>query len=424
MQKQSRTRLRILAVAILAALLSGIVPASAQSFTDWGWPQPYERVSQKSVDWLKQKGWWPIGVGWQGPFSGQNTINVVMDKAGLLEQRGIEAKFHVFAAGPDVNEAVASARVQVGNGGNFPFTSLLDRGVPVKAIAVVAPNLKHSTVVPLDSNIKKLADFKGSNPPATIGIVTGSSAEFYFTQAAEVVGLQIGKDVILKNMPPSEQILMAKGIGAVVPWEPSVTIITENRKTGIEVDTIFPYNFYEGRFYVRQELIDNVADVVQSISDAFMEATLWIRLNPDKAADLLAAEPMLKTFGKELLLQQTKLYNNLYKPTYSYPFAAMWGEEDARIAKWLKERNRLTKALTANDYEASFDTRFMEKTYQKLGWKIPTRAPFLPPNWPGKIGQLPYPEYANALTLKEPQRWPEAGDLTRPWTFNGNTYKP
>ena len=424
MQKQSRTRLRILAVAILAALLSGIVPASAQSFTDWGWPQPYERVSQKSVDWLKQKGWWPIGVGWQGPFSGQNTINVVMDKVGLLEQRGIEAKFQVFAAGPDVNEAVASARVQVGNGGNFPFTSLLDRGVPVKAIAVVAPNLKHSTVVPLDSNIKKLADFKGSNPPATIGIVTGSSAEFYFTQAAEVVGLRIGKDVILKNMPPSEQILMAKGIGAVVPWEPSVTIITENRKTGTEVDTIFPYNFYEGRFYVRQELIDNVPDVVQSISDAFMEATLWIRLNPDKAADLLAAEPMLKTFGKELLLQQTKLYNNLYKPTYSYPFAAMWGEEDARIAKWLKERNRLTKALTANDYEASFDTRFMEKTYQKLGWKIPTRAPFLPPNWSGKIGQLPYPEYANALTLKEPQRWPEAGDLTRPWTFNGNTYKP
>ena len=424
MQKQTKSRFRLSAFVLFATFLGGIVPAAAQSFTDWGWPQPYEKVSQKSIDWLKQKGWWPVGIGWQGPFSGQNTINVVMDKAGLLEKRGIESKFQAFAAGPDVNEAVASARIQVGNGGNFPFTSLLDRGVPVKAIAVVAPNLKHSTVVPLDSNIKKLADFKGSNPPATIGIVTGSSAEFYFTQAAEVVGLQIGKDVILKNMPPGEQILMAKGIGAVVPWEPSVTIITEIRKTGTEVDTIFPYNFYEGRFYVRQELIDNVPDVVQAISDAFMEATLWIRLNPDKAADMLAAEPMLKNFGKELLLQQTKLYNNLYKPTYSYPFAAMWGEEDARIAKWLKERNRLTKALTAKDYEASFDTRFMEKTYEKLGWKVPTRAPFLPANWSGKIGQLPYPPYANAVTLKEPQPWPENGDLTKPWTFNGKTYKP
>ena len=415
---------RHLIAAAFVGLVAAAGPATAQGFTDWGWPQPYEKVSDKSVAWLKEKGWWPIGVGWQGPFSGQNTINVVMDKAGLLGKRGLEAKFQAFAAGPDVNEAVASARVQVGNGGNFPFTSLLDRGVPVRAIAVVAPNLKHSTVVPVDSPIKTLADFKGSNPPATIGIVTGSSAEFYFTQAAEVVGLQIGKDVILKNMPPGEQLLMAKGIGAVVPWEPSVTIITDDRKSGREADTIFPYNFYEGMFYVRQELIDNVPDVVQAISDAFMEATLWIRLNPDKAADLLAAEPMLKVYGKPLLLQQTELYNNLYKPTYSFPFAKLWGEENARIAKWLKERNRLTKTLTAKDYEDSFDVRFMTKTYEKLGWKVPAQAPFLPANWSGTIGKLPYPAYANVNTLKSPQPWPESGDLTKPWTFNGKTYTP
>ncbi len=424
MQKHYGLRQAALVVIALASLWLPSTSASAQQFTAWGWPQPYEKVSDKSVAWLKQKGWWPVGIGWQGPFSGQNTINVVMEKVGLLEKRGIDTKFQAFAAGPDVNEAVASARIQVGNGGNFPFTSLLDRGVPVRSIAVVAPNLKHSTVVPTDSPVKKLADFKGSSPPATIGIVTGSSAEFYFTQAAEVVGLQIGKDVILKNMPPGEQLLMAKGIAAVVPWEPSVTIITEDRKTGREIDAIFPYNFYEGRFYVRQELIDNVPDVVQAFSDAFMEATLWIRLNPEQAADFLASEPMLKAYGRPLLLQQTQLYNNLYKPTYSYPFAKMWGEEDARIAKWLKDRNRLTKVITAQDYEASFDPHFMDRTYEKLGWAIPSRAPFLPPNWSGKIGQLPYPEYANAISLKEPQPWPDKGDLVKPWTFNGKNYQP
>jgi ABC-type nitrate/sulfonate/bicarbonate transport system substrate-binding protein len=407
-----------------ASLWCGMAAAAAQNFNDWGWPQPYEKVSDKSIAWLKQKGWWPLAVGWQGPFSGQNTINVVMDKAALLQKRGIESKFQVFASGPDVNEAVAAARIQVGNGGNFPFTSLLDRGIPVRAIAVVAPNLKHSTVVPLDSPVKSLADFKGSNPPAVIGIVTGSSAEFYFTQAAEVVGLQIGKDVILKNMPPGEQLLMAKGIGAVAPWEPSVTIITDDRKTGREIDTIFPYNLYEGMFYVRQELIDNVPDVVQAISDAFMEATLWIRLNPEQAADFLAAEPILKAYGKPLLLQQVNLYNNLYKPTASYPFAKMWGEENARIAKWLKDRNRLTRELSAKDYSDSFDASFMDKTYQKLGWVIPTQAPFIPKGWSGKIGELPYPAYANATTLKEPQSWPEKGDLTNAWSFNGKTFQP
>lgn len=414
--------------AVAAFLLLGqttpAAQAAAQTATEWGWPQPYDKISDKSIDWLKGKGWWPLGIGWQAPFSGENAINLVMEKERLLEKRGLNVKFSVFAAGPDVNEAIASTRVQVGNGGNFPYTSLLDRGVPVRALATVAPNLKHSTVVPPDSPIKKLADFKGSNPPATIGIVTGSSSEFYFTQAAEVVGLQIGKDVILKNMPPAEQMLMPRGIGGIVPWEPSVTITADIRKVGREVDTIFPYNMFAGLFYVRQELIDNVPDVVQAISDSFMEASLWIRLHPDKTADYLAAEPMLKVFGKDLLLQQVELYNNLYKPTYSYPFAKLWGEEDARIAKWLKDRNRITKALSAKDYEQSFAPEFMQKTYAKLGWKVPSQPPFIPANWPGKIGQLPYPPFDNVTTLKSPQPWPEPGDLTQPWTFNGKTYQP
>jgi sulfonate transport system substrate-binding protein len=66
----------------------------------------------------------------------------------------------------------------------------------------------------------------------------------------------------------------------------------------------------------------------------------------------------------------------------------------------------------------------MEKTYQKLGWKVPAQAPFIPPNWTGKIGELPYPAYANAATLKDPQPWPEKGDLTKAWSFNGKTYHP
>ena len=414
-----------LALAFGFTALGGAARAQEQSgFTPWGWPLPYEKVSDKSVDWLKNKGWWPLGFAWQGPFSGQNTINVVLSKTDFLAKRGLETKFQAFAAGPDVNESIAAGRMQVGNGGNFPFTSLIDKRIPVKALAVVAPNLKHSTVAPKDSPLKSLADLKGSNPPATIGIVTGSSAEFYFTQAAEVTGLQIGKDVILKNMPPSEQITMARGIAAVVPWEPSVTIITEERKNGKEIDTVFPYNFYEGRFYVRQELIDNVPDVVQAISDAFVEATLWIRLYPDKAADLLAAEPLLRNYGRHVLLLQTQLYNNLYKPTASFPFAKFWGREDARIARWLKERNRIIQPLGEADYEQSFEPRFMTATYGKLGWSVPTQPPFIPADWTGEIGRLPYPSYPNASTLSAPQPWPEKGDLTRPWSFDGKTYEP
>src|SRR5438045_3990869 len=123
------------------AIGAGTAMAAAQSFTEWGWPQPYEKVSDKSVAWLKEKGWWPITVAFQPPWSGQSTVNIVMDRMGLMAKRGLEAKWQGFPSGPAINEVMVSARAQVGNGGNFPFTSLLDKKVPVKAIAILSPNL-------------------------------------------------------------------------------------------------------------------------------------------------------------------------------------------------------------------------------------------------------------------------------------------
>src|SRR5499433_513138 len=175
-------------IAGLAALIA--TPSFAQTkFTDWGWPLPYEKVSDKSVQWLKSKGWWPVQVAFQAPWSGQNTTNIVMDRQGLLKARGIEAKWQAFPSGPAINETIVSAKFQVGNGGNFPFTSLLDKNIPVKAIAILSPNLLHAVVVPPDSSLKSIKDFKGAKEPAVIGLVTGSSAEFYFQMAMQMNGL-------------------------------------------------------------------------------------------------------------------------------------------------------------------------------------------------------------------------------------------
>jgi len=276
-----------------------------------------------------------------------------MDRQGLLKARGIETHFQAFPSGPAINETIVSARFQVGNGGNFPFTSLLDKNIPVKAIAILSPNLLHALVVPPDSKLKSIKDLKGMNPPATIGLVTGSSAEFYFQKAMEVNGIQPGKDVILKNMPPGEQMALPKGIDGVVSWDPTPAMMVNERKNGRIIDSIFPYNMYEGQFYVRTELIENVPDVVQAFSDAFAEATLWIRLNPEGAAQLKSEDPMLKNFSKEILLQQVKAYSNLYKPTNIYPHARFWGQVNESIFKWLYEQKRLTRPLVAKPTSAS-----------------------------------------------------------------------
>ncbi len=414
-------------IATVAAATALAVPglATAQAgATEWGWPTPYEKVSDKSVRWLKEKGWWPLKVAFQAPWSGQNTVNIVMDRMGLMRQRGVEAEWTAFPSGPAINEVLISGRYQAGNGGNFPFTTLVDRRIPVKAIAIQSPNLLHALVVPKDSPLKSIKDLKGSNPPATIGLVTGSSAEFYFQMSAQINGIKIGKDVIMKNIPPGEQMAMPRGISGIVAWDPTPTMMAEELKNGRIIDSIFPYNIYEGQFYLRSELIENVPDVAQAFSDAFAEATLWTRLNPEKAVALMAEDPNLKNYSKEILLQQVRAYNNLYKPTNIFPHGEFYGQVNEPIFKWLYEFKRITRPLTAADFVGAVDERFMRNTFGKLGWAILKSPPFLPAGWKGKPNQPPYPPYMNALNTTSAQPFPESGDLVKPWTFGGRVHQP
>ena len=80
--------------------------------------------------------------------------------------------------------------------------------------------------------------------------------------------------------------------------------------------------------------------------------------------------------------------------------------------------------LKSADFEKSVDASFMDKTFAKLGWKVPATPPFIPAGWKGALDKFPYPEYVTPLNLKEPQPFPEKGDLTKSWTFAGKTYNP
>lgn len=418
--------LRSWCVALGLAAAAGAALAQAQPPTAWGWPQPYTKISDKSVAWLKSKDWWPLNVGWQPPFAGQNAVMAVINTQGLLTKRGIENKFNAFTAGPALNEVFTSGKVQVGSAGNFPLNSLIDKDVPVKVLTIIAPNLRHEVIVPLDSPLKSLADLKGGRggEPYVIGIPTGSSAEFYFQMAAAFAKLEIGKDVTLKNMPPAELALMPKGVDAVVPWDFTVSLITQERKTGRTLDVSYPYNIYQGSVYVRKELVDNVPDVARAIAEAVVEATLWIRLQPEKAVDAMLEEPNLKNVPRSLLVAQVAEYNNLYKPTYLYPLADFWTQENERITAWLHQNKRLRTASISAEFKDAFAPQFMEGVFRDLGWKIPAVPPTIPAGWSGKLGQLPYPAYDTIRTMKGPQPWPEPADLVRPYTFNGATVKP
>lgn len=418
-----RTFALLVCCLLLATCLSGSALAASQ-FTSWGWPLPYEKVSPKSVEWLKSKGWWPLSIAWTGPWSGEDSIALTMEHMELLQKRGVDAKFTEYIGGPPINESMFAGRSQVGFEGNFPFTTLLEKNFDVTDLAVLSPNLLQCVEVQPDSKYKSLKDLRDQKSPLTVGVLTGSSVEFYFQDAARANGVAVGKDVALVNMPSADMLPMPRGIAAVVPWEPSCTLMTDYLKTGRIIDEDFSYNMYQGNYYVNADITKNAPDVVQALTDAFMEATLYIRYKPDEVVGWLKSDPMLKNLPEQLLAKQQLNYNNLYKPTAAYPFARDWADENARIAEFLYKSKRMTRQLTSEDYFRAWDTSFMNETFQKLGWKVPDRPPWIPPGWKGRMGSPPYASYYNVATLKKPQPWPEKGDLTKAWEFDGKTYRP
>lgn len=397
-----------------------IVPA--KSFTDWGWPLPYAAVSVKSVDWLQAHNWWPLVICYQPLMSGFNACVAMMTTYNLLGRRGIEVMFHPDLTGLDLAQSFVAGEGQAGAVGVLPSSLLIDRGVPVNSVAIITPNLKTGTVVPNGSPIQRMADFRGSGD--RIGVSHFSDAVGYLVMSASMNGLVPNRDFFFDDLSLPEQSTLPDGVAAVAPWDPTLSAIVDQNRTGRLIDNDFPYHFDNTHLIVRRELIQYTPDVVQALVDTYQESILLVRLRPRQAADVLAGLRELSRISLPLLAQQTIAYNSLYKPTFAYPFPDFWPLVNGEFTSVLSAAGQLSQTVAASTWRSFLLTGFMDVTYERLGWRRPDRPPWIPPNWTGEVGNPPYPPYETVDTLKAPQPWPAPSDLTRPWTFAGTTFYP
>jgi ABC-type nitrate/sulfonate/bicarbonate transport system substrate-binding protein len=282
--------------------------------------------------------------------------------------------------------------------------------------------LKVATVVPNGSPLRDFSSLKGSG--LAIGVELDSIALAYLVSAADVNQLKVNQDFYTVGMDTEAEIFLPGHVSAVAPWDPFISEIVDEMRTGRVIDVVFPYSFAHENMVVRRELIDNVPDVVQALVDSYQEAVLLVRYQPRQAAELLARDPRLLRYSTTLLLAQTIAYNNLYKPTFTYPFQDFWAAENAHLSSLLLLNGQLIAPIDVETWRTIIRPAFMEHTYARLGWRVPVRPPWLPLNWPGTVGQPPYPPYDTVDTLRAPQQWPAPDDLVRAWQFAGTTYYP
>lgn len=398
-----------------------------QKFTEWGWPLPYEKVSQKSIDWLKEKGWWPLRLSYQ-----IDALPFLAVEGGFLKARGLEAEAVPFLAGPPMLEALVARKVQSVNAGNFPTTTMIDKGFEVFVLCHYAFGWRHGTFVPMDSPFTKLTDLKLEKlgRPAIIGIPVGTSAEFYFRMSCKSQGIEVGKDVILKDMSGPDEMLMPKGVDAFACWEPWVYHPTAVLKKGRIIDIDWPYSIYAGYVSLPKELL-SVPDVVQAIADAYVEANLKLRYDVTAATKLCKERHAIeKAYPWETLIHINSCLT-YYKPTWLYIWPEFEASEMSGVAKFLYETGRTKTLVTPERYKSYLRPDFVANTFKKLGWTIPKVPPMIPKGWKGEPGNPPYPLYYHwpleGTEVGKPVKlmpFPEAGDLVSPWYFSGKWYKP
>jgi sulfonate transport system substrate-binding protein len=208
--------------------------------------------------------------------------------------------------------------------------------------------------------------------------------------------------------------------------------MTKYRKNAKVFDDTGPYQLYWGDVHVRTELIENCPDVVQAITDMGVEALLWGRIHLKEATDYVKEDPFLEGYPWQLLYDENVTWMARLKPTWIYPFAEAYALEGARIAKWLYERGRTKQQLTKDDYMTYFapGVEFMNKTFKKLGWKIPSVPPYFPAGMDMKqfkerleLGKG-FEDFQFPYRMQLNQAWPEKGDLEKAWVYEGKTYKP
>jgi sulfonate transport system substrate-binding protein len=409
------------------ALLSGPATA-ADTATEWGWPQPYRRVSEKSIEWMKSKGWWPLQVAWNPLWSDGNLLLHVMQQQKLLEKRGIEVQYSPFLAASLMNEVYMPGRIHVAQSGSLGLLQVIDRKVPTLALACY-PAQRQAFLCHPDSPLKAgLIELKGGKVlgrPGVVGITIGSTTHLALLIAAKVLGLEEGKDYIMKNMAPPDIMTMPRGVDVFGMWEPNVILMTEFLKNARIIDLINNYEFFNGYSYMRGEFEEGAPDVAQAYTDAFVEAQLYSRLRPAEVVASFAADPSQRGRDAKLIERDATIHVFNPKPTRSYVFedtGGLWIPLELYQSGIMSDAGVLRRRYTEADFKSVLRPKYMADTFGRLGWAIPKRAPFLPANWPGKIGQPPYPPYGIMEMGKQP--FPEPGDLTREWKFGGTTYRP
>lgn len=215
----------------------------------------------------------------------------VLRKQGTLEKRlkplGFKVEWPEFAAGPQQLEALNAGSLDIAHTAESPPVFAQAAGAPLVYLATSPVNAASvSFLVPVNSPIKSIADFKGKK----IAFQKASIGHYVLVKALEDVGLTL-KDIESVYLPPPDaNVAFSQGkVDAWIVWDPFVTRAVQ-RKFGRVLKDSTGYRDLGVFYSTSRQFYQAHPEVIKVFLEELEKVEIWCRAHRKEMADIVSPE--------------------------------------------------------------------------------------------------------------------------------------
>jgi sulfonate transport system substrate-binding protein len=239
-----------------------------------------------------------VRIGYATALHGE--IAKALGKTEIGKRHGLEVETTFFQYGPPQIEALISKTIDVSFTSLVPTATYLAKQPGAVTVIASVGTSSHGLVVPADSPLKSLADFKGKS----IAVAFGTDSHVDVLAALKALGLVAGTDVKLLNVPPNEQpaALEQKLADGVVLRQPQLYKFLQKGAREIQR---WPHHLW---VVARSEYLASSPDARRKLTEAIQEAVTFVAGDPRQAAAWFAEDLRLDPTLVQTIADQNPLF--------------------------------------------------------------------------------------------------------------------
>ncbi|SHI78922.1 ABC transporter substrate-binding protein [Parasporobacterium paucivorans] len=203
-----------------------------------------------------------------------------------LDKIGYKIEYVPFAAaGPAVNEALASNSIDVAIYADFPGVVLKSKGVPIDLLGIPESRFYSQILVKSDSDIKSVKDLKGKK----IGFTKGTYMQKNLLEILAKNNL-VPSDVELVNVTTdAESALISGNLDAIVQTNQGALMLTTTKKVAISIaDTRdYPETTAQVIFVGVDSFVKSNPEVAVAMNKALLRAKEYFEMDSEDAFTIL-----------------------------------------------------------------------------------------------------------------------------------------